>query len=334
MDDLHQVIEAPPEDRPPVSLPELKASRSCAACHSARVKCSRGHPFCTRCMKQGYNCTYALSRPRGRPRRQFAAKSGQAQRIAIAANMARDYAPNLLVIESFSKEPQDKPAIFPDQANKEESTSSPHSVVSNTSSSLVHAPDATVQVPVARHTAISLKSSDLPEPCSFTSESDGAYQSFADFNFDAIPNSGDDRIFWQTNVGNIIEELQYREEEYPNLFNKPLDGSCLCQSALKELLLQREHARAAEIEGDNTVYLGIGKDLRRVWNMHMNCMVCRSYKLFKGIWGNIANDTLAAYAVAWETMFSSACVGHSLNELISADKVDSTLHNGVEVLPQ
>ncbi|KAF2470900.1 uncharacterized protein BDR25DRAFT_224522 [Lindgomyces ingoldianus] len=51
----------------PERQPKLRAS--CDACAASKVKCSKEHPMCARCLSAGSDCIYGISRKHGKPGR-------------------------------------------------------------------------------------------------------------------------------------------------------------------------------------------------------------------------------------------------------------------------
>ncbi|ORY16577.1 hypothetical protein BCR34DRAFT_622297 [Clohesyomyces aquaticus] len=51
----------------PERKPKLRAS--CDACAASKVKCSKDHPICARCLSSGASCVYGISRKHGKPGR-------------------------------------------------------------------------------------------------------------------------------------------------------------------------------------------------------------------------------------------------------------------------
>ena len=60
---------APPTAPSGAGLEALKLRSSCDACGTAKVKCDRAHPVCSRCIALGLSCVYGPSRKFGKPPR-------------------------------------------------------------------------------------------------------------------------------------------------------------------------------------------------------------------------------------------------------------------------
>ncbi|KAI8716719.1 hypothetical protein NCS52_00966200 [Fusarium sp. LHS14.1] len=68
-------IQHEPHNRAPRPQPKFRSS--CDACGQAKIKCDRVRPACSRCIAQGLDCVYGVSRKAGKPPRRRLASPPQ-----------------------------------------------------------------------------------------------------------------------------------------------------------------------------------------------------------------------------------------------------------------